>query len=59
MSISLLSLQQFWGYPISLTHNLTQNRKNSVETTEQRGQESISFRVEEFPNVPETIKLGS
>ena len=36
-----------------LTHNLTQNRKKTVEATEQRGPESIWFWGEEFSKVLE------
>ncbi|MCI9650018.1 hypothetical protein [Oscillibacter sp.] len=41
---------------LCLTHNLTQNRKKTVESMEQRGLESISRRAEKLPKVPKTSK---
>ena len=37
---------------LRMTHKLTQNRKKSVETMEQRGQESIWLWVEQLLKVP-------
>ena len=42
-----------------LTHNLTQNRKKTVEIMEQRRLKSIWFRFEDVSKVPETYKPSS
>ena len=41
---------------LRLTHNLTQNRKNAVETTEERERESIGLRIKDFRKVWEMFK---
>ena len=44
------------GRCVALTHNLTQNRKNAMETMEQRGLESISHRAEKLLKMLKTVK---
>ncbi len=44
------------GRCVALTHNLTQNRKNAMETMAQRGLESISHRAEKLLKMLKTVK---
>ena len=41
---------------LRLTHNLTQNRKKAVETTEERERESIGLRIKDFRKEREMFK---